>query len=391
MAARVKPQTDRFIPTHAGNTCRSSKWPCTCAVHPHSRGEHPQPMPPKSHPVRFIPTHAGNTCSAVRDRDPPAVHPHSRGEHFDVCNLRPAHRGSSPLTRGTHRHRAIKSIAIRFIPTHAGNTLSFLAVPPAPTVHPHSRGEHWVKNYPAGLHCGSSPLTRGTPPRWNCVFRVGRFIPTHAGNTPAFVASACRIAVHPHSRGEHFFRAGRRVLNRGSSPLTRGTQPGESAGQSPGRFIPTHAGNTHFYLPTFQQKLVHPHSRGEHRMRLAGDMPQRGSSPLTRGTLGERSTGISAGRFIPTHAGNTPPATYATRMRPVHPHSRGEHFGDCRHRCRAGGSSPLTRGTPVRCPRRASLRAVHPHSRGEHSIGLVHGSERRRFIPTHAGNTPPLR
>ena len=91
--------------------------------------------------------------------------------------------GSSPLTRGTHRSSQLRAGGVRFIPAHAGNTdRQYSRWCPGP-VHPRSRGEHDDAHHPGEWARGSSPLTRGTLAQvLGCVWRP-RFIPAHAGNT----------------------------------------------------------------------------------------------------------------------------------------------------------------------------------------------------------------
>ncbi len=193
---------------------------------------------------RFIPAHAGNTSSAPPTRRYAAVHPRSRGEHAHIERIAEWEDGSSPLTRGTHAISAIAVGRVRFIPAHAGNTSRWTSGSGLRTVHPRSRGEHREKTPPRSLMVGSSPLTRGTPERRHVVAVIRRFIPAHAGNTKHHQACACRMPVHPRSRGEHVGGLHEGCSTLGSSPLTRGTPGGGRAAREPGRFIPAHAGNT---------------------------------------------------------------------------------------------------------------------------------------------------
>ncbi len=275
-----------------------------------------------------------------------AVHPHSRGEHLRRCGDPGVDYGSSPLTRGTRRRAAPRLGRRRFIPTHAGNTRS------------------GSKRYQAPG--GSSPLTRGTPRRLQGRHAQGRFIPTHAGNTVNGTLIEADRTVHPHSRGEHRCSAAAARRRCGSSPLTRGTLVEHFRATALARFIPTHAGNTHRGMRQRRRTAVHPHSRGEHTSRSTITLTAYGSSPLTRGTLWSAGPTALYWRFIPTHAGNTPLDMMPTWMRPVHPHSRGEHTALSAAARVACGSSPLTRGTQV---------------------SAKVGKSRSRFIPTHAGNT----
>ena len=152
--------------------------------------------------------------------------------------------GSSPHTRGTPFFNSYSTDTRRFIPTHAGNTKWYCHISSAPTVHPHTRGEHLVISRAHKCVYGSSPHTRGTLLCGFFNFFCQRFIPTHAGNTFSTCISMHAPAVHPHTRGEHLYIYIYNTSIYGSSPHTRGTLV--YIREIPGRirFIPTHAGNT---------------------------------------------------------------------------------------------------------------------------------------------------
>ena len=132
-----------------------------------------------------------------------AVHPRLRGEHGAQALPSGAVLGSSPLTRGTHRLKAVFFAGIRFIPAYAGNTSGPSGGSSRLPVHPRLRGEHTLDAHPLYFTIGSSPLTRGTPQAIGCMAARVRFIPLTRG-TPEL----------------------------GAFPLT------------PPRFIPAYAGNT---------------------------------------------------------------------------------------------------------------------------------------------------
>ncbi len=117
------------------------------------------------------------------------------------------------------------------------------------------------------------------------------------------------------------------VKDAGSSPRMWGIHGRRGCGQLAGRFIPTHVGNT-----------LSRHPRD------------------------------FCMRFIPTHVGNTFPSSCCPSRLTVHPHACGEYTGAAGRGGRHHGSSPRMWGIPRRPLRR------YP---------------RRRFIPTHVGNTRP--
>ena len=173
------------------------------AVYPHSRGEHGRKARKFYAQCRFIPAHAGNTISSTASVRVNPVYPRSRGEH----------------ARATQQEKK----GNRFIPAHAGNTLQLSAAQAVTAVYPRSRGEH---DFSAGLAasiCGLSPLTRGTRHLRVVGACAHRFIPAHAGNTLVAKGIGGKIAVYPRSRGEHVLPSTSANIPGGLSPLTRGT------------------------------------------------------------------------------------------------------------------------------------------------------------------------
>ena len=110
----------------------------------------------------------------------------------------------------------------------------------------------------------------------------------------------------------------------GSSPLARGTQDLDRLGYVADRFIPAYAGNSNSLLGLLAKPTVHPRLRGELALDLPESTGEFGSSPLTRGTLGESMTFESYVRFIPAYAGNSAVCTGLKRSPAVHPRLRGE-------------------------------------------------------------------
>ena len=256
----------------------------------------------------------------------------------------------------------------RFIPARAGNTSADPGRMVGRPVHPRSRGEHLHSPEPLIPIHGSSPLARGTPRRLRRYPTRTRFIPARAGNTARAVSGRLTGPVHPRSRGEHVVDDKDRATSYGSSPLARGTPGNRRRQHLNQRFIPARAGNTIVALRLNLVIPVHPRSRGEHASSFVRHRSCTGSSPLARGTPRPVAVHRLGGRFIPARAGNTRPVRRTRRTPPVHPRSRGEHVSnptDSASRC---GSSPLARGTPRR---------------------VVYAEVVGRFIPARAGNTLP--
>ena len=233
---------------------------------------------------RFIPGYTGNTKFSEEFEWPVTVHPRVHGEHSISAHARAPKAGSSPRTRGTRLGARAAVVHRRFIPAYTGNTRCSRTPGRSASVHPRVHGEHVTPAYPAERLTGSSPRTRGThapappaPPRH-------RFIPAYTGNTPSSGRSPSACPVHPRVHGEH---AGVRQSGHsttGSSPRTRGTPPRTGRGTAPWRFIPAYTGNTHEVAKSRRIFAVHPRVHGEHGGAGKDALPSSGSSPRTRGT-----------------------------------------------------------------------------------------------------------
>ncbi len=173
----------------------------------------------------------------------------------------------------------------RFIPTHVGNTTSPTIWRLIGAVHPHACGEHFNRLTYVSVYNGSSPRMWGTPPLGSAVMVMRRFIPTHVGNTPPAIHPGLTHSVHPHACGEHNRCGVSGSWFDGSSPRMWGTLTPELVGIDPGRFIPTHVGNTQTRRCSSMPSAVHPHACGEHRQGRVEQGSPRGSSPRMWGTL----------------------------------------------------------------------------------------------------------
>ena len=130
---------------------------------------------------------------------------------------------------------------------------------------------------------GSSPLTRGKRRTPRAHDRATRLIPAHAGKTQSTSTEAALRGAHPRSRGENRRSPGNFALKKGSSPLTRGKPSNSLKRASRPRLIPAHAGKTLTgYRPSIRP-WAHPRSRGENVFASGSAKNVPGSSPLTRG------------------------------------------------------------------------------------------------------------
>ncbi len=261
-----------------------------------------------SHGARFIPAHAGNRRHETGSWPDPSVHPRARGEQSAPLVMLLVLPGSSPRTRGTALHADSSGQGRRFIPAHAGNRKATKSVEPSKTVHPRARGEQRMKAAGVNKSYGSSPRTRGTGFVPAQLVGPHRFIPAHAGNRSRPMRASRAWPVHPRARGEQ--PAGSLVGRHfnGSSPRTRGTEPGDLLGADDRRFIPAHAGNSHRQRHFRFPASVHPRARGEQANKGRPQQIPGGSSPRTRGTASLAGGDLASRRFIPAHAGNRPPS-----------------------------------------------------------------------------------
>ena len=175
-----------------------------------------------------------------------------------------------------------------------------------------------------------------------------------------------RASAHPRSRGENASMITTCTPAPGSSPLTRGKRRIRWRRAVRGRLIPAHAGKTIQAWLTRHASRAQPRSRGENG---AGRRPRptpSGSSPLTRGKPVRQDARHLPPRLIPAHAGKTADSCGRPPACRAHPRSRGENPGVRNDVSDRGGSSPLTRGK-------------HRYDRGP--------SVCRRLIPAHAGKT----
>ena len=75
------------------------------------------------------------------------------------------------------------SAVVRFTPTHVGNTQTANLPIRSLEVHPHTRGEYALAELTGLLMEGSPPHTWGIPNKLGNETPLGRFTPTHVGNT----------------------------------------------------------------------------------------------------------------------------------------------------------------------------------------------------------------
>ena len=259
----------------------------------------------------LIPAHAGKTQGTTLLQRTAEAHPRSRGENLKQIARDVNKSGSSPLTREKPEADRARREQVRLIPAHAGKTCRSRCSLFSP--------------------CGSSPLTRGKrgaearPPGGDGL------IPAHAGKTSAVCCATVSVEAHPRSRGENHSHGVLEAEAQGSSPLTRGKRGAVDGGRDGLRLIPAHAGKTQATRRRHQRPRAHPRSRGENSVPFLTRIMDGGSSPLTRGKRGRQSRGPVAAGLISAHAGKTSCPSRPDDGRPAHPRSRGENTSSRSH------------------------------------------------------------
>ena len=227
---RGKPRVYRFIarspgliPAHAGKTDDRYIPLIKERAHPRSRGENGRgirrcrrgvgsspltrgkliPIKTIEHSPGLIPAHAGKTFDGGGEVAVDGAHPRSRGENVPAVAAFAGAVGSSPLTRGKQSPKPRARLSTGLIPAHAGKTGGRAARAPPGWAHPRSRGENRDCGLAGRRELGSSPLTRGKPPRPHHRRDRGRLIPAHAGKTDDTGGETRVIGAHPRSRGEN--------------------------------------------------------------------------------------------------------------------------------------------------------------------------------------------
>ena len=213
--------------------------------------------------------------------------------------------GSSTLTRGKHAAPHSTREQIGLIPAHAGKTRGCPETPGFWWAHPRSRGENALPSPSALVDKGSSPLTRGKHPHRRATEGPRGLIPAHAGKTRRATKRAPRLRAHPRSRGENSCRPDSSHTRGGSSPLTRGKRGRGVCAVRAAGLIPAHAGKTSVTRPETPACRAHPRSRGENTAIAVNFLGSIGSSPLTRGKPQERGAPPEPLGLIPAHAGKT--------------------------------------------------------------------------------------
>ena len=172
-------------------------------------------------------------------------------------------------------------------------------------IHSHSRGINFEKIVPNVTLPDSFPLAWDKHSEASCAICTTRFIPTHAGQALSFPRIIPVGTIHSHSRGTDFLDTKNRRFRTDSFPLAWDRHEIEAEAKPTLRFIPTRVGQTgvrpvHTYLRT-----IHSHSRGTDPTCESHPVVWSDSFPLAWDRLDERSNHQLLKRFIPTRVGQT--------------------------------------------------------------------------------------
>ena len=269
-------------------------------------------------------------------------------------------------------------------PLHAGKTWRTVARFSMTRVHPRSRGENSAcKSFVLNVS-GSSPLTRG---KRRCDLDEAvpdGLIPAHTGKTRAQPQHRGAIRAHPRSRGENFQIGMPRSASWGSSPLTRGKLGDRPLADRESGLIPAHTGKTTNRGARTTGTRAHPRSRGENAERGAQILGYLGSSPLMRGKPdGRLSQNYQAG-LIPAHAGKRMAEHPNTSRVGSSPLTRGKRKSVGSRRYQEGLIPAHAGKMEQRSPPRLIQRA-HPRSREENRAEKAHPAFQKGSSPLTRG------
>ena len=213
---------------------------------------------------------------------------------------------------------------------------------------------------------GSSPHTRGARPLWRNLPHRPRIIPAYAGSTSSTRAKTTARADHPRIRGEHPFEPSPHGGLTGSSPHTRGAPCSDDDRFGLVGIIPAYAGSTSVRCTAPRATRDHPRIRGEHPSAPSKTLESLGSSPHTRGAPMRRFLSACGIRIIPAYAGSTQQNYSKLFTSPgSSPHTRGA-LHVRRRAVYESGIIPAYAGSTSARNIAIGSTSDHPRIRGEH-------------------------
>ena len=156
------------------------------------------------------------------------------------------------------------------------------------------------------------------------------------------------------------------------------------------RFTPTCVGTTLHPYTRKSAAPVHPHVRGDNRGASRSTNRGTGSPPRAWGQRSPSPSATRAIRFTPTCVGTTTPGDVSNTMKTVHPHVRGDNRLKRSEILRPEGSPPRAWGQRVRTWQTDQRYGSPPRAWGQLPCRPPL-SRSNRFTPTCVGTTPPSR
>ena len=235
--------------------------------------------------IESIPARAGQPIGGANTELLARVHPRSRGAAMGAVGCTWPLSGPSPLARGSPNGVPRLFAQSGSIPARAGQPRANLASHSLNRVHPRSRGAAQRGGFEPGCAVGPSPLARGSPAQGGAVEHALGSIPARAGQPGVTRQKLRNPGVHPRSRGAALVWDGVPRVDSGPSPLARGSHQRRVLSPSAGRSIPARAGQPAAPRSDTSSIGVHPRSRGAAVKTLPDMSMQKGPSPLARGSL----------------------------------------------------------------------------------------------------------
>ena len=172
-------------------------------------------------------------------------------------------------------------------------------------VHPHVRGENFSCFVIIRNSIGTPPRAWGKRIRsiWTCFCR--RYTPTCVGKTSISSASLLSSSVHPHVRGENYVKQSAFQNYNGTPPRAWGKPLFPPSLREESRYTPTCVGKTLSPQPARAGLAVHPHVRGENTCHLIDHNQDFGTPPRAWGKLHVGELDRPLHRYTPTCVGKT--------------------------------------------------------------------------------------
>ncbi len=243
----------------------------------------------------------------------------------------PSTSGPSPLSRGSQPWSWAHNPSRRSIPAFTGEPLWGINAPNARRVHPRFHGgasQRWASS---ACRLGPSPLSRGSLLHLVGEETICRSIPAFTGEPTSPYRRRPAQMVHPRFHGGATPRAQRGPPERGPSPLSRGSLFEQVNGVAIRRSIPAFTGEPADRASGWIQPPVHPRFHGGAKGWGAVAVRGRGPSPLSRGSPEAGGNGARVGWSIPAFTGEPPWSHGPQSVRAVHPRFHGGAVGkSCR-------------------------------------------------------------